>query len=202
MQEQLPPAAQPPFHHRRTLFQHTPATQQPPRNVNLVFEAEKATASFNQKVAIGLTSIFQAMPTFWLIMGWIVIWIAANATIVHFDPLPWPLLLTLASVPQLPLMIVIMVGQGLLGRKQELQSEEQFNTTMKTYHDIEQIMEHLSAQDTELLKQTHMLFHMIKASGIVPEALLAEINTGVLANISTTNSTNNANTTTSTQPTM
>ncbi len=201
MQEQLPAtttqAAQTtsqPAHHRHTLFQHTPAAQRPPRNVNLVFEAEKAAASFNQKVAIGMTSIFQAMPTFWLIMAWIVLWILANATIVRFDPLPWPLLLTLASVPQLPLMIVIMVGQGLLGRKQELQSEEQFNTTMKTYHDIEQIMEHLSAQDTELLKQSHMLFHMIKASGVVPEELLAEINTGVLA--STTNTT-----TTSMQPT-
>ena len=199
MQEQLPSTSaqqpvQPLPHHRRTLFQHTAALQGPPRNVNLVFEAEKAAANFNKKVAIGMTSIFQAMPTFWLIMGWIVLWIIANATIVHFDPLPWPLLLTLASVPQLPLMIVIMVGQGLLGRKQELQSEEQFNTTMKTYHDIEQIMEHLSAQDAELLKQSHMLFHMLKASGIVPEDLLAEINTGVLA--STANNTINTNTAT------
>lgn len=201
MQEQLPstsvqPPAQPLLHHRHSLFQRTAAPQGPPRNVNLVFEAEKAAANFNQKVAIGMTNVFQAMPTFWLIMGWIVIWIVANATIVHFDPLPWPLLLTLASVPQLPLMIVIMVGQGLLGRKQELQSEEQFNTTMKTYHDIEQIMEHLSAQDTELLKQSHMLFHMLKASGIVPEELLAEINTGVLAN----NTGIANNTTTRTQP--
>src|SRR5579872_4515461 len=185
-------------HKRRILFKPTLHPYKP-RNVNLVHEAEKAAGGFNQKVAVSMTNVFQAMPTFWLIMTWIVLWIAANATIVHFDPLPWPLLLTLASVPQLPLMIVIMVGQGLLGRKQELQSEEQFNTTMKTYHDIEQIMEHLSAQDTELLKQSHMLFHMIKASGIVPEDLLAEINTGVLAN--TANNINNANTTTpGTQP--
>jgi len=154
------------------LFQHTPHPHQP-RNVNLIFEAEKAAGNFNQKVAVGLTSIFQAMPTFWLIMLWIVLWITANATIVHFDPLPWPLLLALASVPQLPLMIVIMVGQGLLGRKQELQSEEQYNTTMKTYHDIEQIMAHLSAQDEEILKQTRMIIHLLKTSGISPEQLLA-----------------------------
>jgi len=181
MQEQMPATPiQQQLHHRRTLFQHTPATQRPPRNVNLVFEAEKAAASFNKKVAIRMTSIFQAMPTFWLIMAWIVLWIVGNATIVHFDPLPWPLLLTLASVPQLPLMIVIMVGQGLLGRKQELQSEEQFNTTMKTYHDIEQMMEHLSAQDSEMVKQTHILVHLLQSTGILPEQLLAEINTGTL----------------------
>jgi uncharacterized membrane protein len=139
----------------------------------VIFEAEKAAGNFNQQVAIGLTKVFQAMPTFWLITGWIFLWIAANATIVHFDPLPWPLLLTLASVPQLPLMVVIMVGQGLLGRKQELQSEEQYNTTIQTYHDIEQIMAHLSAQDTELLKQTNMIVHLLKAAGIQPDQLTA-----------------------------
>ncbi len=156
---------------RRLLFQHTPHPHQP-TNVNLIFEAEKAAGNFNKKVAVGMTSVFQAMPTFWLIMLWIVLWIIGNATIAHFDPLPWPLLLALASVPQLPLMIVIMVGQGLLGRQQELQSTEQYNTTMKTYHDIEQIMAHLSAQDEEILRQTHMITHLLKAAGIPPEQFI------------------------------
>ncbi len=180
-------------HLPRTLFKHTPHPYQP-RNVNLVHEAEKAAGSFNQKVAVSMTNVFQAMPTFWLIMAWIVLWIIANATIVRFDPLPWPLLLTLASVPQLPLMIVIMVGQGLLGRKQELQSEEQFNTTMKTYHDIEQITAHLSAQDDELLKHSHMMMHMLIASGVTPEQL-AEIQAQALAQH---NAENGANTATAT----
>lgn len=162
-----------PHYHPGILFKHTPHPHKP-QDVNLLFKAEQATASFNQRVAVGMTTVFQAMPTFWLIMAWIILWIVANATIVHFDPLPWPLLLALASVPQLPLMIVILVGQGLLGRKQELQAEEQFQTTMKTYHDIEQIMLHLSAQDAELLKQTHMLIHVLKAAGI-PQEQLASI---------------------------
>jgi uncharacterized membrane protein len=160
-----------PEHQKRILFESKLHPHQP-RNVNLLIEAEKAASSFNQKVAVGMTRLFSAMPTFWLIMAWIVLWIVANATIVHFDPMPWPLLLCLASVPQLPLMIVIMVGQGLLGRQQELQAEEQFNTTVKTYHDIEQIMEHLSAQDAELLKQSHMLMHLLRASGISPEQVV------------------------------
>ena len=151
---------------RPTLHPHRP------RNINLIFEAEKVAGNFNQKVAVGLTQVFQAMPTFWLIMAWIVLWIIANATIVHFDPLPWPLLLALSSVPQLPLMIVIMVGQGLLGRKQELQAAEQYETTMKTYHDIEQILQHLSSQDEELLRQTHMIMHLMQAHGIALEPFL------------------------------
>jgi len=44
---------------------------------------------------------------------------------------------------------------------------------MKTYHDIEQIMAHLSAQDEEILKQTRMIVHLLKTSGISPEQLLA-----------------------------
>jgi uncharacterized membrane protein len=144
-----------------------------PRNVNLIFEAEKAAGNFNQQIAIRLTTLFQAMPTFWLIMAWIILWIAANATIVHFDPLPWPLLLCLASVPQLPLMVVIMVGQGLLGRQQELQAEEQFNTTEKTYHDIEQIMTHLCTQDEELLRQTRLIVHLLKTSDLSETQLAA-----------------------------
>ena len=156
---------------RRSLF-HPTLHAHRPRNINLIFEAEKVAGNFNRKVAVGLTQVFQAMPTFWLIMAWIVLWILANATIVHFDPLPWPLLLALASVPQLPLMIVIMVGQGLLGRKQELQAAEQYETTMKTYHDIEQIMKHLSSQDEELLRQTQMIMHLMQANGIALEPFL------------------------------
>ena len=168
-----------PEHHRLVLFHHTPYPHQP-QDVNIIFEAEKSAGNFNQKVAVGMTELFQAMPTFWLIMLWIVLWIVANATIVRFDPLPWPLLLALASVPQLPLMVVIMVGQGLLGRRQELQATEQYNTTIKTYHEIEQIISHLAAQDQEILRQTEMLVHLLQANGISPEQFLtAQVEQGI-----------------------
>lgn len=147
------------------------------RNINALFEAEQAAASFNQHVAVGMTKLFSAMTTFWLIILWIVLWIVTNATIVRFDPMPWPLLLCLASVPQLPLMIVIMVGQGLLGRRQELQAEEQFNTTQKTYHDIEQMMTHLCTQDEELLRQTRLVVHLLKTAGL-SDAQVAAVQTG------------------------
>lgn len=175
--ENIPQTPVHPHHLSSALFHHEPH-QHKPRNVNVLHEAEKAAGGFNQKVAVGMTGIFQAMPTFWLIITWIVLWIIWNAVAVaslRFDPLPWPLLLALASVPQLPLMIVIMVGQGLLGRKQELQSDEQFRTTMSTYHDIEQIMQHLVAQDTELLRHAHMLTHLLEKNGITLQQLEAEI---------------------------
>ncbi len=40
---------------------------------------------------------------------------------------------------QLTMLSILMVGQSLLGKHQELQSIEQFHTTQKTYEDSEQI---------------------------------------------------------------
>lgn len=160
-------------HHTAALFHHEPHLHQP-RNVNLLHNAEKAAAGFNQKIAMGMTQVFQSMITFWIILIWIVGWILLNLLPFAWDRLPWPLLLCLASVPQLPLMIVIMVGQGLLGRKQELQADEQFHTTMSTYHDIEQIMQHLAAQDAELLRHASMLIHLLEKNGISLQQLATE----------------------------
>lgn len=65
-------------------------------------------------------------------------------------------------------------NQNVLGRKAELQAEEQFRTTMSTYHDIEQIMQHLSAQDAELLRHAKMLEHLLEKNGISLQQLMAE----------------------------
>ena len=138
------------------LFQHVPHPHIP-HNVNLLHAAEKAAGGFNDQIAVGMTKLFSSMPMFWVIVVWMIIWIAGNLTLLHFDPAPFPLLLLLINLPQLALMIVIMVGQGLLGRHQEIQAEEQFATTQKSFSDIEQIIEHLGRQDEELLKHTAIL---------------------------------------------
>jgi hypothetical protein len=51
----------------------------------------------------------------------------------------------------LVLLPVIMVGQNVLGRKSELQADESFATTMKTYTDIEAVLKHLDKQDEKIL---------------------------------------------------
>ena len=53
---------------------------------------------------------------------------------------------------QLVMLPIISVGQSVLGRHAELMAEEQFNTTQKTYTDIEQVMEHLSKQDEKIIQ--------------------------------------------------
>ena len=51
---------------------------------------------------------------------------------------------------QLVLLPVIMVGQNVLGRKSELQAEEAYATTMKTYADIEAMMKHFNEVDEKI----------------------------------------------------
>jgi uncharacterized membrane protein len=136
----------------KTLYEHVPH-EHVTRNVNRVAETEQMSASFNRKIAVGMTHLFSSMWTFWIIVFWIALWVTESFLVPTFtDKMPWPMLLALASVPQLPLMIVIMVGQSVLGRKQELQAEEAFLTTQKTYHDIEQMMLHLDKQDEAILQ--------------------------------------------------
>ena len=105
-----------------------------PRNVNALHKMEQATSSLNQKIAIFLTKIVGTMVCayFFTILallglpGW-------GAT-----PAQWVQWISQTLI-QLVMLSVIMVGQGLLGRHQELQAEEQFKMTSKTCHDNEVI---------------------------------------------------------------
>ena len=158
--------------HTSLLFHHEPHQHQP-RNVNLLMQAERATGGFNEKLAIWLT---HSVGTMWTAYAFAMIAVVGLFAILGlFNPLV-ALLVAWASqtLIQLVLLPVIMVGQNVLGRKAELQADEQFRTTMSTYHDIEQIMQHLSAQDAELLHQTKMLIHLLEKNGISLEQLKAE----------------------------
>lgn len=161
-----------PLRYTRALFRHQSHEYQP-RNVNRLMEAEKAAAGFNTRLAVALTKSTGTMWTAYIftilaviglfgLLGWL------NQSVFFFTT--W----LSQQFLQLVLLPVIMVGQNVLGRKAELQADEQFNTTMSTYHDIEQIMQHLSAQDAELLHHTKMLIHLLEKNGISLQQLEAE----------------------------
>lgn len=157
-----------PHHYPKVLFHHEPHQHQP-RNINALQKAEQAAAGFNQKLAITLTKAVGTM---------ICAYVFAILAIIGFPgfqatPTQWVQWISQTFI-QLVMLSVIMVGQSILGRKQELQADEQFRTTMSTYHDIEAIMQHLSAQDAELLRHAHMLVHLLEKNGISLQQLEAE----------------------------
>lgn len=161
-----------PHHYTGNLFHHEPH-KHIPRNVNLLHQAEQQAAGANTRIAIFLT---KSVGTMWTAYTFAVIAIVGLFAILGlFSPII-VLLVAWASQTfiQLTLLPVIMVGQNVLGRKAELQADEQFNTTMSSYHDIEQMMQHLSSQDSELLRHAKLLAHLLEKSGISLQQLEAE----------------------------
>ncbi len=155
------------------LFHHEPH-QHKPRNPNQLHKEERAEEGLNTRIAILLTKSVGSMWTAYIFVVIAVIGLLAILQI--FSPLT-ALLVAWASqtLIQLVLLPVIMVGQNVLNRKSEIQADEQYRTTMSTYHDIEQIMQHLIAQDNEILRQSKMLMHLIEKSGITLQQLEVEV---------------------------
>lgn len=155
------------------LFKHIPHPHQP-RNVNEVLKEEQAAAGFNTAIAVFLTT---RVGTMWAAYSFAVLAIVGLLAILNILPPVVALLVAWGSQTfiQLVMLPIIMVGQNVLGRKSELQADEAFKTTMSTYHDIEQIMQHLCAQDAELLRQSHMLLHLLEKNGITLQQLEAEL---------------------------
>ena len=156
----------------KLLFHHEPRQYQP-RNVNQLHEAEKAQAGINTRIAVGLT---KSVGTMWTAYIFTVLAIIGLLAILGLLSPVVALLVawTSQTLIQLVLLPIIMVGQNVLGRKAELQADEQFRTTVSTYHDIEQMMQHLSTQDAELLRHTKMLIHLLEKNGISLQQLEAE----------------------------
>lgn len=130
-----------------------------PRNVNDVHAEEQK--SLNARIAVILTRNVGSM---WTAYSFVVLAIVGLLAILGLLSPVVALLVAWTSQTfiQLVLLPVIMVGQNVLNRKQELQADELFQTTIKDDHNIEQMMLHLQAQDAELLKQTQMLMNLLE----------------------------------------
>ena len=128
---------------------YTPHPHQP-RNVNKLHKEEQAAAGVNARIAVGLT---KRVGTMWTAYSFAVLAIIGLFAILGLlTPIVALLVAWLSQTfIQLVLLPIIMVGQNVLGRHAELIAEEQFNTTKKTYADIESIMKHLDDQDALIL---------------------------------------------------
>jgi uncharacterized membrane protein len=127
----------------------TPVTQHVPRNVNRVQEAEIAAAGFNTRLAVWLT---EHVGTMWTAYTFAVLaFIGLFAILGLLSPIVALLVAWVSQTfIQLVLLPIIMVGQNVLGRKSELQADEAYRTTVKTYADIEAVMKHLDEQDGKI----------------------------------------------------
>jgi uncharacterized membrane protein len=135
-----------------TLFKHTKHPHVP-RNINVTHAAEQT--GFNQRLAVMITRSFGSMWAFYILIAWMLLWMALSSLglwLFALDRYPFAFLLFLSNLVQLWALPVLSVGQNVLSRKAELQADETYATTTKMYHDIEQIAQHLSAQDEVLAR--------------------------------------------------
>lgn len=127
-----------------------------PQNVN---EAHRSSLGIQDRIALGITTAIGTMYAVYVFALFMAGWMLWQGYFAHtpFDPYPFAFLLFLGNIVQLLLMPLIMVGQNIQSRHAELRSDEEFKTTISSYHDIEAILKHLEEQDRKLLRQTQLL---------------------------------------------
>jgi hypothetical protein len=180
MQEEITPASAStettsqtqahPQHRTRVLFRHEPRPHlHTPQKVT-VTKAEQALNGFNMQIAVAITKGLGTMVCAYIFA------ILAIIGFPGFNATPTQYVQWLSQTfIQLVALSVLAVGQQVLSKQGELMAEEQYHTTMNSYHDIEQIMLHLCAQDAELLRQAKMLEHLLEKNGISLQQLEAEV---------------------------
>lgn len=164
-----PAPAHPHLHITGYLFHHEPRPHQP-RNVNEVHAAERL--GINDRIAVWISKNVGTMICAYIFacigVASLVGALTGNALLAAtFGALSSYLL-------QLVLLPIIMVGQNVQSRHSELQAEEMYRTTVSIFHDMEQVMQHLSSQDAELLRHAKMLMHLLEKNGISLKELEAE----------------------------
>jgi hypothetical protein len=117
------------------------------KNVNRLHEAEQMAAGINTKIAIAIT---RGMGT--MLCAYMFAAIALFGFPGFHSTIPQYVQWISQTFIQLTALSVLAVGQSVLSRHQELQAEEQFETSQHSFHDIEQIMLHLDKQDEAILQ--------------------------------------------------
>ncbi len=110
--------------------------------------ARDQAITFNDRIAAWLTMRLGSVWAFYLAAGTQVVWIAlAAAGIQRFDRYPFLFMTFLSTLTQLLFMIVIMVGQDVLGRTADRRSEQTYLDAQAVLHECRRMKERLTAQD-------------------------------------------------------
>jgi uncharacterized membrane protein len=111
-------------------------------------QARDQAVSVNGRIAAWLTRRLGSMWAVYLAAGTQVVWIGlAVVGLQRVDPYPFAFMTFLSSLAQLTLMLVIMVGQDVLGRAADRRSEQTFLDAEAILHECRRMEARLSAQD-------------------------------------------------------
>lgn len=115
--------------------------QRPPRALD-------QAVSLNGRIAAWLTRRLGSVWAFYLAAGTQLVWIVgAQVGAQRVDPYPFAFMTFLSTLAQLIFMIVIMVGQDVLGRTGDRRSEQTYLDAEAILHECRRMKARLSAQD-------------------------------------------------------
>ena len=130
---------------KKPLYQHIPHPKLPRRiTAHEARQRMREEGGINTKIAVFLTKYVGTMP---IAYAFAILALVGLCGIIGLLPsvantlVSW----TSQSFIQLVMLPVIMVGQAVGGKQQEIISE-------KSYYDLGQIMEHLDAQDAKIVE--------------------------------------------------
>lgn len=124
-----------------------------PQSVTLADTHEhiKSRGGLNAAIAVTLT---RGVGSMWAAYIFVVLAVVGLFGVIGLlSPVSYTLVAwTSQTLIQLVMLPIIMVGQSVLGKHQELVTEETAKNTRALLHQIMQLAKHLTAQDEQLLK--------------------------------------------------
>lgn len=131
-----------------------------------VNEEHRKHLSRLERIALWITRHVGTMGFFLIIFVWTLFWLSWNSLAPHdlrFDPMPaFVLWLFISNMIQIFLMPLIMIGQNLESRHEEVRAEADFEVNVKAEREIEAILMHLEYQNEQLLAMTARLEELAK----------------------------------------
>jgi len=115
--------------------------------------------NLNGKIAIALTN---GVGTMWCAYAFAILALIALPTALHngtFAIIQW----TSQTFIQLVMLSVIMVGQNLLGAASDRRAEDTYKDADATFHEAQQIQQHLDVQDKALADNLARLERVMQA---------------------------------------
>ncbi|HEY3291635.1 MAG TPA: DUF1003 domain-containing protein [Anaerolineae bacterium] len=132
--------------------------RKPVRDVNA--EVQDSLSGLD-KLALFVTQHVGTPGFFLIILCWTILWLGWNSLAPpsqQFDPpTAFVLWLFMSNVIQILLMPLIMVGQNLLGRHNEIRAEHEYDLTVSSRNEIESILQNLEYQNAILISMVRKL---------------------------------------------
>lgn len=111
-------------------------------------QATDQAVSVNDRIAAWLTERLGSMQAFYASAFIQLAWIGlAEVGVQRFDPYPFAFMTFLSTLAQLIFMMVIMVGQDVIGRAADRRSEQTFLDAGAILHECRRMKARLTAQD-------------------------------------------------------